>query len=92
MAWALFSAIATGKPWVFEYIGALSLAMMNSESQLFAGLILLFAGIYQLTLLKQTCLKHARGVLSFLMHDWQDGNEEAFQMGAHQGIYYLGYC
>jgi predicted metal-binding membrane protein len=84
LVWAMFSAIATSMQCGFESIGILS-PMMNSMSQVFAG-------AYQLTPLKQACLKHCRGPMSFLMHHWQEGNAGAFQMGAHHGVYCLGCC
>jgi len=92
MAWAAFSAIATALQWAFENIGVLSPMMMNSTNQLFAGLILLFAGAYQLTPLKQACLKHCRGPIGFLLQHWRPGSAGAFQMGVSHGAYCLGCC
>ena len=90
--WALFSVVAAGLQWLFESIGVLSPMMMNSTSELFAGAILLFAGLYQLTPLKQACLEHCRGPLGFLIHNWRPGLDGAFAMGAHHGAYCLGCC
>jgi predicted metal-binding membrane protein len=92
LAWAAFSAIATALQWAFESIGVLSPMMMNSTNQLFAGLILLFAGLYQLTPLKQACLKHCRGPIGFLLQHWRPGTWGAFRMGASHGAYCLGCC
>ena len=92
LAWAAFSAIATALQWAFESIGVLSPMMMNSTNQLFAGLILLFAGVYQLTPLKQACLKHCRGPIGFLLQHWRPGTWGAFRMGVSHGAYCLGCC
>ncbi len=91
-AWAAFSILAAALQWGFEAIGVLSPMMMNATNQVFAGLILVLAGLYQMTPLKQACLEHCRGPLSFLMHHWRPGATGAFQMGLHHGAYCLGCC
>jgi predicted metal-binding membrane protein len=90
--WAFFSATAAGLQWTFEGAGLLSPMMMNSTSALFAAAILLFAGLYQLTPIKQACLKHCRGPVQFLSRHWRPGAGGAFSMGAHHGAYCLGCC
>lgn len=92
LVWGVFSAIATGLQWAFELLGVLSPMMMNSTSQLFAGVILLGAGLYQLTPLKQACLTHCRSPMSFLINQWRDGHWGALRMGAQHGLYCLGCC
>ncbi len=92
LMWALFSALAAGLQWAFEGAGLLSPMMMNSTSMLFAGTILLFAGVYQLTPIKQACLKHCRGPIQFLSQHWRPGALGAFTMGLHHGAYCLGCC
>ena len=92
LAWATFSAIATALQWSFERSGLLSSGMMNSTNAIFAGIILLFAGAYQLTPIKQACLRHCRGPAHFIAHSWRPGNWGAFQMGLHHGVYCLGCC
>jgi predicted metal-binding membrane protein len=91
-AWAIFSAIATALQWSFEGIGVLSPMMMNSTNQVFAGLVLLFAGVYQLTPLKHACLEHCRSPIGFLSHHWRPGTWGAFEMGMSHGVYCLGCC
>jgi predicted metal-binding membrane protein len=90
--WAFFSATAAGLQWAFEGAGLLSPMMMNSTSALFAAAILLFAGLYQLTPIKQACLKHCRGPVQFLSRHWRPGAGGAFSMGVHHGAYCLGCC
>jgi predicted metal-binding membrane protein len=92
IAWAAFSAVATTLQWAFERAGLLSSAMMNSTSDVFAGIILLFAGAYQLTPIKQACLRHCRGPVHFLVHSWRSGSWGALLMGLHHGAYCLGCC
>ncbi len=92
LVWALFSALAAALQWGFEAAGVLSPMMMNSTSTLFAGLILVFAGLYQLTPIKQACLRHCRGPITFLSRHWRPGAGGALTMGLHHGAYCLGCC
>jgi predicted metal-binding membrane protein len=55
-----------------------------------AGLLL--AGVYQLTPLKQACLRRCRAPLEFLSHYWQGGALGAFRMGLRHGLFCLGCC
>ena len=91
-AWAIFSALATTLQWSFEGIGVLSPMMMNSTNQVFAGLVLLFAGVYQITPLKHACLEHCRSPIGFLSQHWRPGTWGTFQMGIRHGVYCLGCC
>jgi len=57
-----------------------------------AGAALAAAGIYQLTPLKDVCLRHCRSPLHFLLHDWREGRAGAVLMGIEHGAYCLGCC
>ena len=92
LVWGLFSAIAAALQWAFERAGLLSPMTMNASSMLFAGVILLFAGAYQVTPIKQACLKHCRGPIQFLSRNWRPGAGGALRMGVHHGTYCLGCC
>jgi predicted metal-binding membrane protein len=56
------------------------------------GAIVVSAGIYQLTPLKNVCLRHCRSPFHFLMHGWGEGRMGAFRTGAGHGIFCLGCC
>jgi predicted metal-binding membrane protein len=56
------------------------------------GAILVLAGLYQFTPLKNVCLKHCRSPLHFVMHGWRDGRMGAMRMGATHGLFCLGCC
>ena len=57
-----------------------------------AALLLIAAGIFQWTPLKDACLEHCRSPMSFLMHHWREGLKGAALMGLHHGGYCLGCC
>ena len=56
------------------------------------GVLLVAAGIYQLSPLKDICLRHCRTPLSFVMTRWRDGRAGAVRMGLLHGLYCVGCC
>ncbi len=54
--------------------------------------ILVACGLYQLTPLKDACLRHCRAPHLFLGHHWRDGPAGALLMGARHGLYCAGCC
>ena len=56
------------------------------------GAILVLAGLYQFTPLKNVCLTHCRSPLHVVMHGWRDGRGGAVRMGATHGLFCLGCC
>jgi predicted metal-binding membrane protein len=91
LIWGLFSGLATGVQWGLEYVGLVS-TMMVSTSGRFAGILLLVAGLYQLTPLKHTCLKHCQSPIQFLTQHWRNGTTGAFRMGIEHGAFCTGCC
>ena len=66
--------------------------MLVSVSGLLGGGLLLAAGIYQLTPIKQVCLKHCRSPLQFVLSHWRGGRVGAFRMGIEHGAFCVGCC
>lgn len=57
------------------------------------GLLLIAGGIYQMTGWKDTCLRHCRHPLQFLMtHDFSGGLASTYRAGLVHGVYCLGCC
>ena len=50
------------------------------------------AGIYQLTPVKDVCLRHCRTPMHFLLHGWHEGKLGALRMGGEHGLYCVGCC
>jgi predicted metal-binding membrane protein len=50
------------------------------------------AGLYQLTPLKEVCLRHCRGPMHYVLHGWRDGKLGALRMGAEHGLFCVGCC
>jgi predicted metal-binding membrane protein len=84
---------------VAAYIGALAADALATRLDLSAqtsarmgGLILVAAGLYQITPLKDLCLTKCRTPMSFIMTSWREGTLGALQMGAIHGAWCLGCC
>ncbi len=56
------------------------------------GGVLIAAGLYQLSPLKDRCLSQCRTPLSFIATSWRDGRGGAVRMGVEHGVYCLGCC
>jgi predicted metal-binding membrane protein len=56
------------------------------------AVLLVAAGVYQLTAWKQFCLRHCRTPLGFLMGHWRPGRAGALRMGLEHAAYCLGCC
>lgn len=57
-----------------------------------AGLILLGAGLYQFTALKQACLTKCRNPFTTLFARWKTTARGVFRLGIEQGVWCLGCC
>ena len=91
VVWTLFSLAATFLQRALASSQLLT-PMMEPASRGAAAGLLLAAGLYQLTPLKQACLRSCRTPLAFLSSRWRDGVAGAMRMGIEHGIACLGCC
>jgi predicted metal-binding membrane protein len=63
----------------------------NAGPELAGGVIVL-AAVYQLTPLKDTCLRHCRSPFMFLMEHWRPGRTGAVRLGVRHGAWCVGCC
>ena len=91
LAWALFSLAAILAHWLLEQAAMLSM-LMESSSSILSGVLLLLAGAWQFSPIKQSCLKHCQSPIEFLSQHRRPGNGGALLMGLHHGVYCLGCC
>ena len=91
LVWICWSALAAGAQWLLQAGGLLTPMIVSNSNGLTAGLLIL-AGLYQLTPLKQACLRHCRTPLGFLMAEWREGTRGALAMGLRHGLYCAGCC
>ncbi|MDA0991817.1 MAG: DUF2182 domain-containing protein [Verrucomicrobia bacterium] len=90
--WAAFSIAAVGLQWMAEVVGLSNGPMMTLQSRTAAAVVLLAAGLYQLTGLKEACLKKCQSPAHFLANHSRPGATGAFVTGVDHGIYCLGCC
>lgn len=91
LVWGLFSASATVAQWALDQLAMLS-ASLGMISPKVGGALLIAAGIYQFTPLKQACLRHCRSPFAFVLNRWHDGRTGALRMGMEHGTFCLGCC
>jgi predicted metal-binding membrane protein len=91
VVWTAFSLFATLLQWALDRLALLS-PMLTTTNALIGGALFLAAGVYQLTPLKQACLRHCRSPFAFLFNRWRDGLSGALRMGVEHGAYCLGCC
>lgn len=91
LAWAGFSLAATALQGGLAHAGLMAPWMVINH-QLTAAAVLLAAGLYQLTPLKRTCLRHCRQPVMYLATHWRPGKRGALIMGLEHGAYCLGCC
>jgi predicted metal-binding membrane protein len=91
VVWFAFSLVATALQWGLDRAGLLS-ADMASGSTTLAGLLLIAAGLYQWTPLKQACLVQCRSPFELLTKYWRRGAIGPVLAGARHGAFCLGCC
>jgi predicted metal-binding membrane protein len=91
LVWATFALPATLVQFALHR-AALLHGMELAAGAALAGVLLIAAGVYQLTPLKTACLAHCQSPLGFLLGRWRDGALGALRMGMEHGAYCLGCC
>jgi predicted metal-binding membrane protein len=84
---------------MFAYAGMLAaetaaarLALSPATTAQIGGAIIMAAGIYQLTPLKDVCLSKCRAPVEFIVTSWRGGATSALEIGLLHGVYCLGCC
>lgn len=92
LCWAAFSLMTTVVQWGLETSRLVSANMMTLTHTVPGALVLIAAGIYQITPLKQACLSHCRTPVEFITKRRRPGAGGVFAMGLEHGAYCLGCC
>jgi predicted metal-binding membrane protein len=91
LVWIAFSGAATALQFWLDRSGLLT-GTMATASTIGAGSLLMLAGLYQWSPLKQACLRHCRTPADFLVRHWRQGSCGALVTGIHHGLFCLGCC
>jgi predicted metal-binding membrane protein len=89
--WSATGVLAYGLAVAGDELAGQSAWLSDNAARLGGGLLIV-AGLYQLTPLKDICLSKCRTPVSFLMNSWRDGLGGAVRMGLEHGAYCLGCC
>ncbi len=92
LAWAGFSLAATGLQWALETAGYVSAKMMTLIKTVPGALVLILAGAFQFSSLKDACLSHCRSPAEFIARRRRSGVSGGLLMGLEHGLYCLGCC
>jgi len=93
LAWVGFALLATIAQWGFER-GALLSPVMNVESNLLGGVVLIIIGVYQWTRLKDACLRECQSPLAFIQRHggFKPAPLGSLSLGFRHGIFCIGCC
>jgi predicted metal-binding membrane protein len=89
--WVFFSVLAAFAQWAL-YSSNLMTSTMGSAEPMLAGALLVAAGLFQWSSLKEACLTQCRSPLDFLLNEWRPGASGAFIMGLRHGVFCVGCC
>ena len=89
--WAAFGVGAYGVAVGAQALADRNMWLMDHAARI-GGMVLVLAGVYQLSPLKRACLSKCRTPMSFILTSWRDGQGGALRMGVEHGVYCLGCC
>lgn len=89
--WTAFSVATVAVQMAVHELVPLT-GMMAVISTTLGAALLIAAGLYQLSPLKQACLRKCQAPLMFLARNWRKGYGGALRMGLSHGLYCLGCC
>lgn len=87
--WTLFALAAAVLQWTLQLSGWLDAGRLERTA---GGLLLIAAGLFQISPFKAACLRHCRSPLSYLLTRWRAGSRGAYSMGWRHGWVCLGCC
>jgi predicted metal-binding membrane protein len=91
LAWTAYSALAAMAQYGL-HVSALLTHNLVITSPFLGGILLVTAGVFQLTPFRDACMSKCRSPLGFLMAEWREGRLGALIMGLKHGAYCVGCC
>ena len=87
--------LAAGYLGVWALVGIPAYALdraVGMEHPTATAAVLITAGVYQLSPVKEACLRRCRSPVAFLVAHWRPGAAGAFRLGLAHGTYCVGCC
>ena len=93
LIWFVFAAVATLLQWFLEQYAMLT-PMMESASNILGGIVLIAAGLYQWTPIKDVCLRQCQAPWLFIQNHggFRADAVGSLAIGARHGAYCVGCC
>jgi predicted metal-binding membrane protein len=91
VVWTLFGAAAVAGDGVVHRLAG-AVAWVDRHPWVITGSVLLLAGGFQFSAIKDKCLTECRAPASFLVHQYLRGVDGSFRLGVAHGWYCLGCC
>ncbi|MGH7477854.1 MAG: DUF2182 domain-containing protein, partial [Longimicrobiales bacterium] len=91
LVWTGYASLAALAQWTLHAAAMLSPAMA-ATSPVLGGVILLAAGLYQWSPVKQVCLSRCHSPFGFVAREWREGARGALVMGMRHGSFCVGCC
>lgn len=91
IAWFAFSAIAATIQFELHRVALLTMDM-RLRPGVVGAIVLVAAGLFQWSPLKNACLRHCRSPLDALSRYWREGAPGALLAGIRHGTYCIGCC
>ncbi len=93
LAWVAFALVATLAQWAVQRASLLT-PMMESASAIFGSALLIAAGLYQWSPLKDACLRQCQAPLQFIQRHggFRRDAKGSLKLGIRHGAYCVGCC
>jgi predicted metal-binding membrane protein len=93
LSWAAFSLVAAIAQGALERLAWLT-PMMAAASSRIGGVVLIIAGVYQFSPLKNNCLSQCQSPFAFIQANggFRRGTGASIQLGMRHGFYCIGCC
>lgn len=89
--WGLFSLLAAASQMLLVQLTLLEPHTLRLNARV-AGGVLLLAGLWELSPIKEACLRRCRSPFGALLADWASGPASGYKVGFRQGLTCLGCC
>ena len=89
--WILFSLLAVTLQYLLHNANIVDMMGVIKNNDI-AGILIIGAGVYQFTSLKNICLEKCRNPLSYIMGTKIDGMGSIVKIGLSNGIFCIGCC
>jgi predicted metal-binding membrane protein len=91
LLWILFSLLAVTLQYLLHNANIVDMMGVIKNNDI-AGILIIGAGVYQFTSLKNICLEKCRNPLSYIMGTKIDGMGSIVKIGLSNGIFCIGCC